>query len=57
MFTVALMQPAPPMASDFDSSDSLAGNTSKPPRENVSIIAFELFQSPDESLAPATAFG
>ena len=31
-FTVALMQPAPPIASAFDSYASLAGKTSKPPR-------------------------
>ena len=56
-FTVALMQPAPPIASAFDSSDSLAGNTSNPLVANASIIAFELLQSPDESFAPAMTRG
>jgi hypothetical protein len=51
------MQPAPPIGIAFESRDSLAGKTSNPSLPKVSIIAFELFQSPDESLAPATVFG
>ncbi|MCY1560179.1 hypothetical protein D9M68_972860 [compost metagenome] len=57
MFTVALMQPAPPRGIATESSDSLAGNTSKPSAAKLSIMALVFAQSPEESLAPAMTVG
>ena len=54
---VAVMQPAPPPRMFFSSTVSVPANTSKPCGWKSRSIAAVLFQSPDESLTPATMPG
>src|SRR5258708_24971026 len=57
MLPVAVMQPTPPERMLSSRKTSLPANTSKPDFAKASSIALVFFQSPDESLTPATVLG